>query len=157
MTDHFHNKVLNYLNTKSHNVILDLFTYNLQGHELNTILTRLNEMKNGTFRQDETSTDYIQHFKSNSFNVDPKNLLDDAFKDKLDLKILNIYKGLVVNTASKIVKITDEYIYISFESLQGVILDYEKKTVLQSDNFSQDISADVKQINLSKKSYFRKL
>ena len=42
-------------------------------------------------------------------------------------------------------------IYISFESLQGVILDFEKRTVLQSGSFSQDIYAEVKQINLNKR------
>lgn len=151
MADHFNTKVLNYIDSKNNNTILDLFTFNIKEHELSTILTTLSEIKNGTFRQNETTSTYIKHLRDKDYTADAKSLLDNAFIDKQKFKILNIYKGLVVNTSAKIVKTTDEYIYISFEPLQGVILDFEKRTVLQSDNFAQDIYAEVKQINLGKK------
>ena len=93
----------------------------------------------------------MQHFSNQNSTVNEKKLLDDAFKSKLQLKILNIYNGLVINTSAKILKITDSSVYISFESLQGVVLNLEKQTVLQSEYFFQDIYAEVKNIHLAKK------
>lgn len=78
-------------------------------------------------------------------------LLQASFTNKNPLKLLNIYKGLCINTASKIVKKTDEEIYVSFEQLQGIVMNFEKTTVIQSSCFIKDIEADVKLIDLNKK------
>ncbi len=151
IADHFHTKVLNYINTKNNKISIDLFTFDLKNQEFSKILTTLNTIENEDFKEDENNTNYIKYLTKKDREITAKSLLDDAYNDKLDFKILNIYNGLVINTASKIVKITDENIYITFESLQGVMLNLEKRTVLQSKSFSQDIYAEVKQIHFNKK------
>ena len=151
MTEYFQKKVLNHIHTTNNKIIIDLFTFSLKNHEFSSILTILNKITSADFKEDETNNSYIKHFASLDKKINPKNLLDDAYKEKRTFKILNIYNGLVINTSSKILKITDDSIYISFESLQGVVLNLEKETVIQSESFSQDIHAKVKQISLSKK------
>ena len=150
-TEHFHTKIQNHINTSNSKFSLDLFTFSLKNHELATILTTLNKIEDEDFQKNSTNDTYINHYSNLDREVNAKNLLDTAFEEKLTFKLLNIYHGLVVSTSSKVLKVTDENIYISFEPLQGVVLNLEKDTVIQSDSFSQDIYAKVKQISLSKK------
>ncbi len=151
IAEHFYSKVLNYIDSTDKKIMVDLFTFNLKTQEFSEILTILNKISHEDFKQNHTHSTYMKYLTSKDCQVDPSTLLYDVYKNKNKIKILNIYNGLVVNTSSKIIKITEEYIYITFESLQGVILNLEKETVLQSDSFSQDIHAEIKQISLSKK------
>jgi hypothetical protein len=81
-------------------------------------------------------------------------LLESAYSNKMSIKLLNIYKGLVINTSSSIVKITDDTAYVKFESLQGIVMMDEKETVLQSSSFLKDIKGVVKYVNMDKKLLF---
>jgi len=144
----FYTQVLNYIQTKNSKILLDLFIFNLDNKELSEILSTLSEMESKKLVLTQKTKSYIQHLTGGN---GAKDILESAFANKIKFKILNIYHGLVINTSSKILKVTQDTIYITFESLQGIVLKNEKKTVLQSDYFSNDIYADVKQINLNKK------
>ncbi|MDF1883573.1 PilZ domain-containing protein [Sulfurimonas sp. SAG-AH-194-C21] len=148
--DTFYTKVLSYINSKDSEVLLNLFTFNLDNKELNNILSILHEIQSKTFLLTQEHQ-YIRNITSKTVKNTVQDVLASAFENKTKLTILNIYHGLVIHTSSKILKVTQDSIYISFESLQGIVLKDELKTVLQSDYFSNDIYADVKQINLSKK------
>ena len=150
IVEHFSNKLINYLKSKETLMMLDFFTFDLKDKSFSDILMTLDKMENKNFKVTDLNSQYIKHFTTKDREVDALHLLNEAFKDNLKLKILNIYNGLVVNTASTIKKVTDENIYITFEPLQGVMLNLEKKTVIQSESFSQDILADVKQISYTK-------
>ncbi|WP_294961758.1 PilZ domain-containing protein [Sulfurimonas sp.] len=78
-------------------------------------------------------------------------LLQGTFTNKTPMKLLNIYKGLCLNTSSKIMKKTEQEIYVTYEQLQGTVMNFEKETILQSSSFSKDIVADVKYIDSKKK------
>jgi RNase P/RNase MRP subunit p29 len=93
----------------------------------------------------------IKHIGNLQNSIDEKTLLENAFKYSSEIKILNIYHGLVINTPSKILNVTKDTITISFEALQGVVIDVEKQTILQSPIFSHDIEAKVKKIDLTKR------
>ena len=149
--EHFSNKLINYLTTKDTKFMLDFFTLDLKDKKFNDILTILDKMEHEKFKVTEINSQYVKYFTTKDREVNALDLLNEAYKDNLELKILNIYNGLVVNTHSSIKKITQDSLYITFESLQGVMLNLEKKTVIQSDSFSQDILAEVKQISYSKK------
>ena len=151
IVEHFSNKLIHYLKTKDTKLMLDFFTFDLKDKKFSNILTTLDKMEHENFKVTEINSQYSKYFTTKDREVNAIDLLNEAFKDKLELKILNIYNGLVVNTPSTIKKVAEDSIYITFESLQGVMLNLEKKTVIQSDSFSQDILADVKQISHSKK------
>ncbi|NOR57835.1 MAG: PilZ domain-containing protein, partial [Sulfurimonas sp.] len=59
--------------------------------------------------------------------------------------------GLCINTSSSIMKKTDQEVYVTYEQLQGTVMQFEKETVIQSSNFTKDIVADVKFIDSKKK------
>ena len=77
--------------------------------------------------------------------------LQTAFTNKTPIKLLNIYKGLCINTSSTVIKKTEEDVHITFEQLQGTAISFEKTTIIQSSNFSKDILADVTHIDYRKK------
>ena len=79
------------------------------------------------------------------------NLFETVFTSKSDLKLLNFYKGLALNTQAKIIKINNYDLYVRFESLQGLVMKSEGETILQSSRFTKDIRATVKHINMEKK------
>ena len=151
IAESFHKKVLNYISHKENKVHIKLFTFDLKEQEFSTTLTTIEKLKKKEFTLESTNAHCIKQFTDPMDEINAKTLLNDAYNNKINLKILNIYNGLVVNTEARILKITNDTIYITFESLQGVVLNIEKQTVLQSDYFFQDIYAEVKQISFTKK------
>lgn len=151
LIQHFLTLVLHQISTDMLKFILDLYTISLKNLEFDNILTTLNNIENGDLSLNENNSDYIKHLTRKATKINAKYFLDAAYKNKMSFKILNIYHGLVINTSTKIVKTTNDHIYIVFEPLQGIVLQNERMTVLQSEKFSHDIYADVKEINLAKK------
>lgn len=76
--------------------------------------------------------------------------LHNCIANKTSLKLLNIYKGLCINTQSKVLKFSDDSYFFSFEALQGYSMEVEGKTVIQSPDLPNDVSADVNYVNFDK-------
>ncbi|EDZ63454.1 hypothetical protein SMGD1_1834 [Sulfurimonas gotlandica GD1] len=135
--------------------IIGLYALDINDLELNNILTTVSDIS----RENISIKDIDSKKLYRVINID--NELDDVraidillqatFTNKIPIKLLNIYKGLCINTASTIVKKTDQEIYVTYEQLQGTVLHFEKETVIQSSNFIKDIVADVKYIDTKKK------
>lgn len=151
IAENFHVNVLNYIADQEFKPFVDIYTFNLNTFEFNEILATFENIQNQNLTYEERTSYYIKHTSNTQNVINEKTLLDDTFKYKTEFKILNIYNGLVIKTPSKIVKVTQDTIYIQFEALQGVVLNLEKQTVLQSSSFMQDIQAHVKIIDLKKR------
>lgn len=128
-------KIINYTSIQKYKPFIDIFTFNLYNLDLSEVLSAFENIKNNDLTQEQNNAIGIQHIKNSQTVVDEKSLLDDAFKYSSDIKILNIYHGLVINTPSKILNVAKDTITISFESLQGVVINIEKRTTLQSPIF----------------------
>jgi len=74
-----------------------------------------------------------------------QNILDKDYK----IKLLNIYKGLSVSSSSKIIKITDEDIYVQTEKLQKYLMHTEKSVIIQSEHVPKEIFTEVKYVDIS--------
>lgn len=59
------------------------------------------------------------------------------------LKLLNIYKGLSINTGSEVLSVKNSAVHLKTEKIQKYLMHMEKKVVLQSSTFPRDIEADV--------------
>lgn len=77
-------------------------------------------------------------------------ILHNCINNKIPVKLLNIYKGLCVNTESKILKYSNGFFYISCEKLQRYIIKIDNETIIQSPTFPHDIRAIVKFIDINK-------
>lgn len=150
LANEIHTKIINYISTLQYSPVLDMYVVNLGNFELGDILSTLGNIMKVTLTPEEDNSTEIKHIR-NSQIIDEKTLLEDAFKYSSEMKILNIYHGLVINTSSKILAVNRDTITISFEALQGVVIDIEKRTILQSPVFPHDIEAKVKKIDLTRK------
>ena len=151
LIQHFLTIVLHHISSNTLNFILDIHTIALKNLEFDVILTTLNNIQSETLSLNTDNSNYIKHLTSKATKINAKYFLDTAYKNKTTFKVLNTYHGLVINTSAKIIKTTEDHIYITFEPLQGIMLKNEKIAVLQSEKFSHDIYADLKEINLAKK------
>lgn len=71
--------------------------------------------------------------------------------NKTPVKLQNIYKGLCINTASKIIKIKDKMVYFECQTLQGYAATESKKVVILSAELPFDIHGSVKFVNFEEK------
>ena len=151
LADEFHEMVLDNIAHKKLKFLIDVFTLDISSFCLGEIVTTLNNIKTKELSYAQLNDEHIQYTSKTQTIINEKSVLSDAFENKVEFKLLNIYNGLVINTPSKILKQTQDSIYVSFEQLQGVVMKMEKETILQSSIFMQDILATIKIIDLKKK------
>lgn len=71
--------------------------------------------------------------------------------NKTSLKLQNIYKGLCINTASRILKIKDKMVHFECQTLQSYAATESKKIVILSPELPFDIHGAVKFVSLEDK------
>lgn len=77
-------------------------------------------------------------------------LMRNCVNNKIPIKLLNIYKGLCINTNSSILKIAQDSYQLSCENLQGYAMQLEGETVLQAPNFPKDIKAEISFVDIKR-------
>jgi len=77
-------------------------------------------------------------------------LMRNCINNKIPLKLLNIYKGLCINTSSHIIKYSDDVYHLYCENLQGYAMQIEGETVIQAPNFPKDIKAEISLVDIKK-------
>lgn len=151
----FHTELLNYIHKQKQHPAVGVFAFDMADNDLNEILIMLEDIAAKTLSKEEINKNNIHYINNIQEHMNEKEminfLLEDAFINAREFKLLNIYKGLCVNTSSKIVKKTEDTIAIEFEQLQGIVLKDEGQTVMQSSSFVKDIKARVKYVDLDKK------
>lgn len=151
----FLNEISEFLNELGFTPFVDLVVFNVKDMDLDNILTMINDISDETLSKTRDTNDNLFYVGSSNDNLSEseniQQVLNSAFVNDIDIKLLNIYKGVVINTSSKIVKIIADSIYITFQSLQGIVMMSEKETVLQSSSFAKDIRGTVKYVNMDKK------
>jgi GGDEF domain-containing protein len=151
----FYTQILNYIHKQKHHPAVGLFAFNVGESDLNDILVMLENIATKTLSKEQISKNNIHYINNIQEHMNENEminfLLEDAFINAREFKLLNIYKGLCVNTSSKIIKKTEDTISVEFEQLQGIVMRDETETVMQSSSFVKDIRARVKYIDLQKK------
>lgn len=147
----FNTKMLGYTAEQKNKLFLDIYTLSLATMPFGEILTTLENIFHQKTSYAEQNALNITHISNTQNIFNEKTLLEQAFEHKTPITLLNIYKGLVIKTQAKIIKAARETIYIKFESLQGVVINLEKETILQAASFIHDIQAQVRVIDLQKK------
>jgi len=73
------------------------------------------------------------------------------FLSKSQVKLLNFYKGIRINTVGQIIKISDGQVYMAIEKIQGYAMQLENSIVIQGTNLPFDIAAEIKIVDIGKK------
>jgi len=148
-------KIISYTNTQTIKPIVGLYVFDIKDVELNTILQIISKISIEKINSKDIQNYKIHKIIDINSNLDDSRIIDmllqTIFTNKNEIKLLNIYKGLCINTPSLITQKTDQEIYVTFKQLQGTAIHFEKETIMQSSSFPKDIIADVKYIDFYKK------
>ncbi len=121
---------------------------------INDIINSIEQISLHEFTyKDFNSSDYFEINHLNDYLEEDEQInhyLQSCIASQTTLKLLNIYKGLCINTASKILKIKDGSYFIHCENLQAYSMKFDNKTTIQSPDLPKDIEADIKYINIEK-------
>lgn len=151
----FHLQISNFINKQIIKPNLSLYAVDVNTTDLNYILKILDNIANKNLNKEQVSDENIQYINNLQEEMSDKEaidfLLDSVFVNNSELKLLNLHKGMCINTGATILKKDEDEIYITYEQLQGAMMSRENKTVLQSPIFKKDIVAHVKYINLKEK------
>jgi len=151
MADEFHHLVLEDMAHNEYKFLVDVFAMDLKDMSTSESILTFSDIKNKELSYTQKHSDSLQHTSQTQNIISESSVLDDAFNNNTEFKLLNIYNGLVITTPSKILKRTKDTVYVSFEQLQGVVMGRDRETILQSSIFLKDILAKVKIIDQKKK------
>ncbi|NOR57916.1 MAG: PilZ domain-containing protein, partial [Sulfurimonas sp.] len=105
--------------------IIGLYAFDINSLELNTILKTISDIAREDISRKDIEAQKLYRIVDISNELDDARaidiLLQAAFTNKTPIKLLNIYKGLCINTSSTIVKKTDQEVYVTYEQLQGTV------------------------------------
>ncbi len=151
----FHTQLIKIFEEKKFSPMVGVYAFNINDFELNKVLGTLKNILDKSLSQKEINNGTLKYINSVDAHMNSDEaimvLLESAFTNRVEFKLFNIYKGLCINTSSKILKMKDDLVYVKFEQLQGIVMKHEGETILQSSNFSKDIRAKVKYVNLEKR------
>ncbi len=151
----FHTQLIKIFEEKKFSPMVGVYAFDISELELNKVLGTLKNILDKSLSQKEINNGTLKYINSVDEHMNSDEaimvLLESAFTNRVEFKLFNIYKGLCINTSSKILKMKDDLVYVKFEQLQGIVMKHEGETILQSSNFSKDIRAKVKYVNLEKR------
>ena len=149
------NHILTYIEMQKIKPIVGLYALDVNDIELNKTLEIISDLSRDEVAHQDIQTQKL--YKIINVNEEMNDteiigiLLQAVFTNKSPIKLINIYKGLCINTSSVILRQSSEVVDITFQQLQGTVMNFEKSTVIQSSSFPKDIIADVVHIDAKKK------
>lgn len=135
--------------------ILDSFVIDMSKLELNKAISIIDHIN-----QRELLLSDLSHLVYHEVSFDDKSLdmkdqalhyLEKLFLSKSQVKLLNFYKGIRINTIGQIIKIADGMVYMAIEKIQGYAMQIEKSIVIQGTNLPFDIVAEIKIVDIGRK------
>lgn len=153
--ERFHQNLNLEISMESATPVIDSFIIDMHGVELNKAIGIIDHINQKQLLSRDLA--HLVHFEisANEHEVDEKqqaiNYLEKMIMTNTSVKLLNFYKGIRISTAAKLVKISDELVYISIEKIQGYAMKLEQSVVIQGANIPFDILANVKIVDVAKK------
>ena len=149
------NHILTYTKNKKVKPIAGLYALDVNDLELNKTLEIISDLSRDEVTHQDIETQKLHKIINVNEDMSDTEIIDillqAVFTNKSPIKLINIYKGLCINTSSVILKKSSEVVDVTFQQLQGTVMNFEKSTVIQSSSFSKDIIADVVYIDTKKK------
>lgn len=129
-------------------------TLSSEKHSLNDLLTYIEKINTQNLLSSDIEKlhyheiGYLENIADTKEQINY--LMRNCINNKIPIKLLNIYKGLCINTQSYVIKYSDDTYHLHCENLQGYAMQLEGETVLQAPNFPKDIKAEVTLVDIKK-------
>ncbi len=155
----YYNEMSQFVQQFNFKVDIAVYVLQLENMELGVALSLLDSIRaNKLSKRDikEKKIKYIGRYHENMSDKEIINLLlDSSYINDTDLKLINVYKGMVVDSPTKILKKDHNAIYVTVKQVQGAVMSLEREVILQSSSFDKDIKAKVAYVD--KKRHIAKL
>ena len=152
---HFYNEMEKFLATFNFKVDIALYIMELDHLELGVVLSILDSIRANKISKKEIrdkKIKYISRFKEDMTDREiVALLLDDSFINDVELTLVNLYKGMLISSPTRILKKERNAIYVIVKQIQGAVMSLEKETIIRSDVFSKDIKARVAYVDRKRK------
>ncbi|MDP3290863.1 MAG: PilZ domain-containing protein [Sulfuricurvum sp.] len=135
--------------------VIDSFIIDMHGVELNKAIGIIDHINQKQLLSRDLA--HLVHFQISAApkEIDEKtqalHYLEKMIMTKTSVKLLNFYKGIRISTAARIVKISNDMVYVAIEKMQGYAMKLEGNVVIQGTNIPFDILANVKIVDVAKK------
>ncbi|QOP41705.1 hypothetical protein [Sulfurimonas marina] len=139
-----------------HNIVLshEVYAIDLDGMEFDSILEMLIDLEKNKLSNDlklNSQVCFIENMAEHQSDEYILRQMLNAMKfNKVDIKLLNIYKGLVINSKASVVKVDDRFIQLELQKLQIEATSIQKMTTIEIPGYSQTIEASLKHISFQK-------
>ncbi len=151
----FYTDMQEFANEFKFKIDVSLYVIELDHMELGMILSILDSIRANRISKKEIKNTRVKYIGKYDENMSDKEmielLLDSSFINDTDLKLVNVYKGMLIDSPTKILKKDRNAIYVVFNQIQGAVMSIEKKTILRSDAFEKDILASVAFVDRKRK------
>jgi len=153
--ERLHENVVAQISVEGAVPILDSFVIDMSKSELNKAINIIDHIN-----QRELILSDLAHLVYHEVSFDDKSVdlkdqalhyLEKIFLSKSQVKLLNFYKGIRINTVGQIIKIADGMVYMAIEKIQGYAMQIEKSIVIQGTNLPFDIVAEIKIVDIGRK------
>ena len=128
-------------------VEIALHVLRIDALDLGTVLTLFDAIRNNSLSKkeiQERNVRYISRYKKDMSDKEIVSLLlNDSYINDSDIKLVNIYKGMIIDSPTKIIKREHNAIYVIVKQIQGAVLSLQKETYIHSDAFEKEIKAKV--------------
>ncbi|MFW5990179.1 MAG: PilZ domain-containing protein, partial [Campylobacterales bacterium] len=130
---------------------LDLYILKINELDLNATVKLIEKFYDKSYGESEIENILLRKSTFATLDTDDRDktmyYIENIYLKKHPIKLLNIYKGLSVNTSSSIIKIADDGIYVRTEKLQKYAMYLERGVVMQSPSLPKEIYAEVKYVD----------
>ena len=153
--ERLHENVATQISLNGATPILDSFVIDMSKLELNKAIRIIDHIN-----QRELIASDLSHLVYHEVSFDDKALdvkdqalhyLEKLFLSKSQVKLLNFYKGIRINTIGQIIKIADGLVYMAIEKIQGYAMQVEESIVIQATNLPFDIAGEIKIVDIGRK------
>ncbi|DAB37788.1 MAG: hypothetical protein A2023_03340 [Sulfuricurvum sp. GWF2_44_89] len=153
--ERFHENLNLEISIEGASPVIDSFIIDMHGVELNKAIGIIDHINQKQLLSRDLA--HLVHFQISAApqEVDEKtqalHYLEKMILTKTPVKLLNFYKGIRISTAARIVKISNDMVYVAIEKIQGYAMKLEGNVVIQGANVPFDILANVKIVDVAKK------
>ncbi len=153
--ERLHENVISQISIGGAIPILDSFVIDMSKLELNKAINIIDHIKQRELRSSDLAHLVYHEVFLDDKSADAKDqalhYLEKSFLSKSQVKLLNFYKGIRINTIGQIIKIADGMVYMAIEKIQGYAMQVENSIVIQGTNLPFDIVAEIKIVDIGKK------
>ncbi len=153
--DKLHEKINIELSTDGGTIYIDSFVIYMNNIDINRAISMVDSISSTTIASKDLENIIYSKMSIEQNSATDREMtlyyLEKILFESPTVKVLNFYKGIRISTGAKLIKLSDDTLYIATEKMQGYVMKLEESVIIQSSSAPYDITARVKVVDIVKK------